>query len=114
MTQDRIEIFIMANEGLFPPEKIDFLRQRLADADEDRFARTAAFDFKNPTVMLIISVLLGGLGVDRFLLGEKKMGVLKLLTLGVCGILTVADWFSVRRKTRELNYNNLMRLLCEH
>lgn len=114
MAKDRAEMFIEANEGCFPQEKVGFLKQRLADADEERFDSVAAFEFKEPDMMLIISLLLGGLGVDRFLLGEKKMGVLKLLTLGGCGILTIIDWFSVRRKTRELNYNDLMRLLCRH
>ena len=45
------------------------------------------------------------------MLGETGMGVLKLLTGGVCGILTIIDWFTIVKKTRELNFNNLMRLL---
>ncbi len=40
---------------------------------------------------LLLSVLVGGLGVDRFYLGYTGLGVLKLLTLGGCGIWSLID-----------------------
>jgi len=46
---------------------------------------------KNKTTALILSVLLGGLGIDRFYLGYMGMGVLKLLTGGVFGVLWIVD-----------------------
>lgn len=46
---------------------------------------------KNKTTALILSILLGGLGVDRFYLGYTGMGVLKLLTGGCFGILWIID-----------------------
>ena len=66
---------------------------------------------KDPTTLLIISLFLGGLGVDRFMLGDTGMGILKLLTGGCCGILTIIDWFTVMNRTKELNFNNLMTIL---
>lgn len=42
---------------------------------------------KSKTTAIILSLLFGGLGVDRFYLGYTGMGVLKLLTGGVFGIL---------------------------
>lgn len=33
------------------------------------------------------------------------------LTGGLCGILTIIDWFSVQKKAKELNYNKLMMIL---
>ena len=66
---------------------------------------------KSKTTAIILSVLVGSLGVDRFYLGYTGLGILKLLTLGVCGILTIVDWFSVQKKTKERNYNNLMLVL---
>ena len=71
----------------------------------------SAIELKDPTTMLIVSLFLGGLGVDRFMLGETGMGVLKLLTGGLCGIMTIIDWFSVQSKAKELNFNSVMMML---
>ncbi len=46
---------------------------------------------KDWTTLLILSVLLGGLGVDRFYAGHIGLGVLKLITIGGCGIWALID-----------------------
>lgn len=46
---------------------------------------------KSKTTALILSILTGGLGIDRFYLGYTGMGVLKLLTAGCFGILYIID-----------------------
>ena len=46
---------------------------------------------KDWTTLLILSLLLGWLGVDRFYAGHIGLGVLKLLTLGACGIWALID-----------------------
>ena len=46
---------------------------------------------KSKTTTLIISILLGELGIDRFYLGYTGLGILKLLTGGGLGIWWLID-----------------------
>ncbi len=50
---------------------------------------------KSKTTALILSILFGGLGVDRFYLGYSGMGVLKLLTGGCFGVLYIIDIINI-------------------
>jgi len=111
MYQDKVDFYMMTNQKFFPADKAMFIRQRLFELPDDRFAMISSIELKDPTTMLVISLLLGYLGIDRFMLGDTTMGVLKLLTGGCCGILSIIDWFSIQEKTRELNFNNLMAVL---
>lgn len=111
MDASRLDMYIMTNQKYLPAEKIVFIKEKLKNIDEERFSLVSAVEFKDPTTILLVSLFLGGLGIDRFMLGETGMGVLKLLTGGLCGILTIIDWFGVQKKAKELNFNKLMMIL---
>jgi hypothetical protein len=49
------------------------------------------FSDKSMTTALILGLLAGSLGIDRFYLGYTGLGILKLLTLGGCGIWALID-----------------------
>ena len=112
MTQEKVDMFIAQNAKHFPEGSIYTIKQRLLDFDDTKSEMLYCADFKEPSTMIIMSVLLGSLGVDRFMLGDTAMGVLKLLTGGLCGILTIIDWFTVSKSTKEKNYEKLMQLLA--
>lgn len=111
MEQQKIDMFIMTNQKYLPTEKIMYVKSKLADISEDKEYLLSTVEFKDPTTLLLVSLFLGGLGVDRFMLSDNAMGVLKLLTGGCCGILTIIDWFSIQKKTKDANFNKLMLLL---
>ena len=109
--RQKVDMYVMSNQKYFPSEKIMFLKEKLYTLDDTRFSMISCVEMKDPTTILLVSLFLGGWGVDRFMLKDTGMGVLKLLTGGCCGILTIIDWFSVQKKARELNFNNLMTML---
>ena len=111
MDNQKVDMYIMTNQKYFPAEKILYLKEKLASIDEGKFSMLSTIELKDPTTILLVSIFLGGLGIDRFMIGDTGMGVLKLLTGGVCGILALIDWFTISNKTKEVNFNKVMSLI---
>ena len=111
LDQQKIDMFIMTNQKYFPEEKIVYLKDKLRTMDDDKFSLISTVQMKDPNTVLLVSIFLGVLGIDRFMIGDTGMGILKLLTCGCCGVLTIIDWFTISKKTRELNFNKVMTLL---
>lgn len=109
--KQKVDMFIMSNQKYFPSEKIMYLKDKMYRMDESKFSLLSTVELKDPTTLLLVSLFLGPLGVDRFMIGDVGLGILKLLTMGCCGILTIVDWFIIQKKTKELNFNNVMMAL---
>lgn len=111
MNQQLIDQYLMANQKKFPPEKIVYIREKLSTMPDEKYNILTALPLKDPTVVLILSIFLGSFGVDRFMLGQVGLGILKILTCGGAGIWTIVDWFTTYKKAKEINLNNLMTLV---
>lgn len=110
MTDDKVTMFMMANGKYFPNDKVMLVKERIEKLDDSKLIVLSSIEYKDPTTLLIVSIFLGSLGIDRFMLGDTGMGVLKLLTGGLCGILTIIDWFSVSNRAKDLNFNKFMQI----
>jgi len=104
MEQNKIDMFIATMGSKFPSEKLMLMRSQLEKFDDSKFPILQSLNYKDPTTLIIVSIFIGGLGIDRFMLGETGLGVAKLLTCGGAGIWTIVDWFTVMGRTREHNY----------
>lgn len=103
VNSDLVQQYIMANAQFFPEGSVNELGSRLSNLSQNQFNAIQGIQLKDPMMMLLLSLFLGAYGVDRFLLKETGLGVVKLLTCGGCGIWTIIDWFLIMNKTREFN-----------
>ena len=110
MKKENVQMFVVQNQGNFDSTQIPILTQQLERMDDSQLMVVSGAGYKNPTVSLILSLFLGYLGIDRFYIGDVGIGVLKLLTIGCFGILTIIDWFIIMKKTREKNYEKFMQI----
>lgn len=99
-----ISRFVMENSKMFKPEDFAVIRGLLPELSDYELQVLNGTCFRDPTMMLVLSILVGELGVDRFLLGDTGLGVLKLITAGGLGIWWLVDIFTVDRRTKEYNF----------
>jgi TM2 domain-containing membrane protein YozV len=104
MEQSKVDMFIATMAPKFPAEKLGLIKSQLEKLDDSKLIVVQSVQYKDPTTLLIVSIFLGGLGVDRFMLGETGAGVGKLLTCGGLYIWMIIDWFTISGRTREYNY----------
>ena len=109
--QNTIDLFMAKKGDWFPSESIGQIRQKMNDLDEERLMMVTAIEYKDPTIMLIISIFIGELGIDRFLLGQTMYGVLKLITGGGCLVWWLIDIFKIQSMTKEANYQRFISLV---
>lgn len=107
----KVEMYILSNRQYFPSEKLIYLKSKMSQIDDKKFELISTMDLKSPQVILLISVILGGLGIDRFMIGDIGIGILKLLTGGLCGILWLYDLFTISDRVKKINFENVMVLL---
>jgi TM2 domain-containing membrane protein YozV len=107
----KVDIFIMINVKYFESHHVAQIRDRLLNLDDSKWGLVQTLQFKDPTTSLIVSLLGGSLGIDRFLIGDTGLGIGKLLTCGGLGIWTIIDWFMIMDATREKNMATLQQAL---
>jgi hypothetical protein len=75
----------MTNSKFFEGHQLNMIRERLIAIDDSKWVMLSTAQFKDPTTTLIVSILGGTLGIDRFIIGDTGLGVGKLLTCGGLG-----------------------------
>ena len=111
MDQQKVDMFMMHYAKYFEGYQLVALRDRLLSLDDSKLIHLQAANLKDPGIMLVVSIVGGHFGIDRFLLGEVGLGIAKLLTCGGLGIWTIVDWFLVMGRTRETNLLKLQQVL---
>ena len=115
MEKSKIDLYLTTNAKYFEPSAIPIIRQKLESANDEALVTLQACELKDPTTLLLISIFLIYLKTiiisHRFMLGDTGMGVLKLLTGGLCGILSIIDWFTIGKKAKQKNLATISMVL---
>lgn len=111
MDSQKVDLFIISNSKYFEPHQLFQIKERLLQMDESKWAIIQTMQFKDPTISIIISVFLGQLGIDRFIIGDTGLGIGKLLTCGGLGIWYIVDLFLIMGATKEKNFESLMQMI---
>lgn len=111
MEAQKVDMFMMANAKFFESHHIGLIRDRLISLDDSKWGLVSTIQFMDPTTSIIVSILAGSIGVDRFIIGDTGIGIAKLLTCGGLGIWTIIDWFLIMGATREKNLEKLQRVV---
>ena len=109
MEQEKVNQLLMMMGSKIPSESIPMVRDRLlkSDMSESDFL-ILVNGMKDPTLSLILSILVGVLGVDRFYIGDVGLGIGKLFTFGGCYIWALVDIFLIMGATKEKNLELLL------
>lgn len=108
MDAQKVDMFMMTNSKFFESHHMAQIRENLLKMDDSKWAMVQTLQFKDPTTMLIVSILAGSLGIDRFMIGDTGLGIGKLLTCGGLGIWSIIDLFLIMGATREKNMEKLV------
>lgn len=106
MEQQQVEQLIAIYGSKLPLEAINTIKGKLQTMDYNS-ANIILAQAKDPTISIILSVLVGSLGIDRIYIGDTGLGIIKLLTCGGCGIWWIIDLFLIMDATKQKNLQYL-------
>lgn len=111
MEEQKVNMYMASLMGYFKERDAILIREKLLEVDDSKYGMLSVVDLKNPTTVFVGSLLAGCFGVDRFMIGDVGLGVLKLLTFGLCGVLTIIDWCSIIGSAKKKNFKKIMKML---
>ena len=99
-------------------EEAQYIHQLMEQMPEERreaFARIYRARRKDPIIMLFLALigLFGIAGIHRFIVGQIGMGILYVLTAGLCVVGTIVDMINYKNFAFEYNRKVAMDVVKE-
>lgn len=109
MTQEKVSALMRQLQNKIPENQVVILKNALSKAQDESYDVLSSMTFKSATTTLLLSIFLGGFGVDRFYIGDVGVGICKLLF----GMLTLGIWpfidiFVTYKKAKVKNLNKIL------
>jgi hypothetical protein len=112
MNNNLVDMYLIANAKNFHPYHVPYIREALIKLDDNALNILHTLNLRDPSNMLIVSIVGGAMGIDRITLGETGLGILKLITCGGFGIWHLVDLFLISNKTKDVNMEALNLMLA--
>jgi len=124
MEKTKINMLMLIFKQKIPENKITKLKTLLENTSDEVLENLQFIKFYHPIFILIMSICFGTLGVDRFVLGDIFLGIVKILLwvlilltpifylpyiLILEGIWLIIDTFLCYNKAKTLNYNSILK-----
>lgn len=109
MEANQVDQMLIIYGSKLPVESLPMLREKLLGVDYN-MANAIFAQLKDPTLSMVLSIVLGGYGIDRIYVGDVGLGVLKLLTCGGLGLWWLIDLFLIMDRTRQANFEKIFNL----
>ena len=101
MTAENVNVVLNRYKGKVSSGSVESLKSRLESSPDDGLQSLLKSPTKSRLVVFALSLLLGGLGLDRFYLGDKPLGLAKMIyNLFVSGLMVLV--FLVEHPTIEI------------
>ena len=113
MEQNKLNAIMMQYKDAIPDVQVLNFKNLLQNAPDDVYDNLLCIPTKSTTTTLLLSIFLGGLGADRFYLGDIGLGVCKLLFGWLTfGIWPLVDIFCSYKKAKRKNFVRLTNALA--
>lgn len=115
---DEVDRYLNKYRIYFSEEQIFILKRQLLKLTKEDFLKITKLDLENPTGTLAVSMLLGYTGLDRFLLGDIPLGILKFVMFLSLrsghweGLVAAFDTAFIKDRTKEKNFDEVMNAIC--
>ena len=112
MESSKVNQILMLYKDKVDESGMAMLMNSLKNVDDSVYDRLLMVQTKEPLTTCLLSIFLGGLGVDRFFIGDIGLGVAKLL-LGwlTLGIWPLIDIFCSYKACKKKNFTAIMQAI---
>lgn len=87
MDKQHVDIMLPLLSKYLHKRAIPSVRQAMELAENANCVEIANIQYKNPMIILLCSIFLGHLGIDRFLMADSSSGIVKLIGWVLCSAL---------------------------
>ena len=117
--EKEVDLFLLTNTEYYPIELYNEVKSWMMSLSEKQLFLIYNMNYRDATIMLLVSIFLGYIGLDRILLKDTKKGLMKLaLTccsfLVIPGLIALGWWIkdiiNIKEMVKEYNYNEMKKV----